>query len=102
MYVNCRHADAPQCNVRRLFTMKLAFCVLIAGVVLASSASAYQIHSSPSNPCLFQANGTCFDLSKSYPWPARVQAGKYEFVFDPCKPLADTRCNSPSGTVVRV
>lgn len=56
-----------------------ALLVTVAALVVVAGAprvSAYQAHADPSNPGVFQVNGTCFDICKSYPWPATVFAGK--------------------------
>ena len=71
--------------------------VAVAVAALVSSAAGYQLHADPSNPCLFQGNGTCFDLSKAYPWPAVVTAGKYKFTFNPCQSVVSTPCNGDHG-----
>ena len=78
----------------KLFFAAVVVCLLGA----AATAHAYQVHPSASHPCVFQANGTCFDLRNVYPWPAKLRSGKYTYSFNPCEPLPPGPCSISPGT----
>lgn len=67
---------------------------VVAVAVLPAIAMGYQLHTHPNNVCRFQGNGTCFDLSDVFDWPAVITAPSklypgytYTYHFDPCSPL---------------
>lgn len=78
----------------------VACAIAVAVAAHLPAAAGYQVHSAPGQPCIFQGNGTCFDLNNVYPWPAKIHAGKYEYHFNPCAPLKNTACNEQGAAAI--